>query len=185
MRGINGAIDHLKWENGEWNIHVIGAESPRGICGSGVIDGVAELFKNGFLDETGYLEEDVLFAEKAGLSPRDIRQVQLAKSAIRSGMETMLLQEKINSAELDFLYVAGGFGAYMSVENAKCIGLFPEIEEQKIKICGNAALAGAERILNDRECEREATALAERVETVNLGGNPEFQDFYMEYMMFE
>ena len=73
----------------------------------------------------------------------------------------------------------------MSVENAKCIGLFPEIEEQKIKICGNAALAGAERILHDSECEREATALAERAETINLGGNPEFQDFYMEYMMFE
>ena len=185
MRGINGAIDHVKWENGEWDVHVIGAESPRGICGSGVIDGVAELLKSGLLDETGYLEEDVVFAEKAGLSARDIRQVQLAKSAIRSGMETMLLQEKRNSAELDFLYVAGGFGAYMSVENAKRIGLFPEIEEQKIKICGNAALAGAERILHDSECEREASALAERAETVNLGGNPEFQDFYMEYMMFE
>lgn len=185
MRGVSGAIDHVKWENGEWDIHVIGAESPRGICGSGVIDGVAELLKSGLLDDTGYLEENVVFAGKAGLSARDIRQVQLAKSAIRSGMETMLLQEKRDSAELDFLYVAGGFGAYMSVENAKRIGLFPEIEEQKIKICGNAALAGAERILHDSECERESAALAERAETINLGGNPEFQDFYMEYMMFE
>ncbi len=185
MRGVNGAIDHVKWEDGAWKVHVIGSKEAQGICGSGVIDGVAALLESGLLDETGYLEDDVSFEGKVGLSAADIRQVQLAKSAIRSGMETMLLLENRNSAELDCLYVAGGFGSYMSVESAEKIGLFPPIEKEKIKICGNAALAGAARILHDSACEKESAALAERAETVNLGGNPQFQDFYMEYMMFD
>lgn len=185
MRGINGAIDHVKWENGGWKIHVIGEEEAMGICGSGVIDGVAALLESGLLDETGYLEDDVFFEGEVGLSAADVRQVQLAKSAIRAGMETMLLLGKISSAELDCLYVAGGFGSYMSAESAEIIGLFPTIGKEKIKICGNAALAGAARLLHDSDCEQETLRLAERAETVNLGRSPEFQDFYMEYMMFE
>lgn len=73
----------------------------------------------------------------------------------------------------------------MSVESAERIGLLPKIDRQKIRICGNAALSGAERILHDSGCEEEASALAARAETVNLGGNPVFQDFYIEHMMFE
>lgn len=185
MRGISGAVDHVKWENGSWKLHVIGEEAPAGICGSGVIDGVAGLLERGLLDETGYLEEDVFFDGNVGLSAQDIRQVQLAKSAVRAGMETLLLLAGIGSAELGQLYVAGGFGSYLSVENAERIGLFPKMDGQRVRICGNAALAGAERILHDRDCEKEASALAERAETVNLGGNAAFQDFYMEQMMFE
>ncbi len=185
MRGVSGAIDHVKWENGSWKLHVIGGGTPAGICGSGVIDGVAGLLESGLLDETGYLEEDVSFDGNVGLSAQDIRQVQLAKSAIRAGMETLLLLTGVGSAELGQLYVAGGFGSYMSVENAERIGLFPKIDRQRIRICGNAALAGAERILHDRDFEKEASELAKRAETVNLGGNAAFQDFYMEQMMFE
>ena len=185
MRGTDGAVDHVKWADGKWKVHVIGEGNAAGICGSGVIDGVAGLLESGFLDETGYLKEEVCFAGNVGLSAQDIRQVQLAKSAVRAGMETLLLQAGIGAEELDRLYVAGGFGSYMSVESAERIGLFPKIDRQKIQICGNAALAGAERILHDSGCEKEAHELAAGAETVNLGGNPSFQDFYLEHMMFE
>lgn len=81
--------------------------------------------------------------------------------------------------------MAGGFGSYMSAKSAERIGLFPQIDLSRIKICGNAALAGAVRILHDRRMEKEATALAERAKTINLGTSAKFQEFYMEYMMFE
>lgn len=104
MQGVDGAVDHVKWVDGKWNVHVIGEENPAGICGSGVIDGVAALLDSGFLDDTGYLEEDVIFAGNAGLSSKDICQVQLAKSAIRAGIETMLLKAGIGCGALACLY---------------------------------------------------------------------------------
>lgn len=188
MRGVAGAIDHVNWENGSWKVHVIGdrdASAAEGICGSGVIDGVAELLESGLLEDTGYLEEDVCFAGNVGLTAEDIREVQLAKGAIRAGMETLLFEEKVDAADLDTLYVAGGFGSYMSAKSAERIGLFPKIDLSRIKICGNAALAGAVKILHDRRMEKEAIALAERAKTINLGMSAKFQEFYMEYMMFE
>lgn len=184
MRSVDGAIDHVRWADGKWDVHVIGGGNAAGICGSGVIDGVAALLDSGFLDDTGYLEEDVFFAGNAGLSAGDIRQVQLAKSAVRAGMETMLLKAGIGCGDLARLYVAGGFGSYMSIESAERIGLFPKIDPRRIRICGNAALKGAECILHRRECEKEASELAQRAESVNLGSSAEFQDFYMEHMMF-
>ena len=188
MRGVAGAIDHVSWENGSWKVHVIGdreASTAEGICGSGVIDGVAGLLESGLLEDTGYLEEDVCFAGNVGLTAADIREVQLAKGAIRAGMETLLAEEKMDAAGLEGLYVAGGFGSYMSAKSAERIGLFPKIDLSRIKICGNAALAGAVRILHDRRLEKEATALAERAKTINLGSSAKFQEFYMEYMMFD
>ena len=188
MRGVAGAIDHVNWENGSWKVHVIGdreGSTAEGICGSGVIDGVAGLLESGLLEDTGYLEEDVCFAGNVGLTAEDIREVQLAKGAIRAGMETLLAEEKIDAAGLEGLYVAGGFGSYMSAKSAERIGLFPKIDLSRIKICGNAALAGAVRILHDRRMEKEATALAERAKTINLGTSAKFQEFYMEYMMFD
>ncbi|MBD9123867.1 MAG: DUF4445 domain-containing protein [Lachnospiraceae bacterium] len=188
MRGVAGAIDHVSWENGSWKVHVIGdreASTAEGICGSGVIDGVAGLLESGLLEDTGYLEEDVCFAGNVGLTAEDIREVQLAKGAIRAGMETLLAEEKMDAAGLEGLYVAGGFGSYMSAKSAERIGLFPKIDLSRIKICGNAALAGAVKILHNRRMEKEATALAERAKTINLGTNAKFQKFYMEYMMFE
>lgn len=188
MRGVAGAIDHVSWENGSWKVHVIGdreASTAEGICGSGVIDGVAGLLESGLLEDTGYLEEDVCFAGNVGLTAADIREVQLAKGAIRAGMETLLAEEKMDAAGLEGLYVAGGFGSYMSAKSAERIGLFPKIDLSRIKICGNAALAGAVRILHDRRMEKEATALAERAKTINLGTSAKFQEFYMEYMMFD
>lgn len=188
MRGVAGAIDHVNWENGSWKVHVIGdreASTAEGICGSGVIDGVAGLLESGLLEDTGYLEEDVCFAGNVGLTAEDIREVQLAKGAIRAGMETLLAEEKIDAAGLEGLYVAGGFGSYMSAKSAERIGLFPKIDLSRIKICGNAALAGAVRILHDRRLEKEATALAERAKTINLGSSAKFQEFYMKYMMFD
>ena len=188
MRGVAGAIDHVNWENGSWKVHVIGdreASTAEGICGSGVIDGVAGLLESGLLEDTGYLEEDVCFAGNVGLTAEDIREVQLAKGAIRAGMETLLAEEKIDAAGLEGLYVAGGFGSYMSAKSAERIGLFPKIDLSRIKICGNAALAGAVKILHNRRMEKEATALAEQAKTINLGTSAKFQKFYMEYMMFE
>lgn len=185
MCGTDGAVDHVKWTDGRWKVHVIGEGNAAGICGSGVIDGVAGLLESGLLDETGYLEEDVFFTGNVGLSVQDIRQVQLAKSALRAGIETLLLQAGIGSEDLDCLYVAGGFGSYMSVESAERIGLLPKIDRQKIRICGNAALAGAERILHHSGYEKEVSALAAGAETINLGGNPAFQNLYIQHMLFE
>ena len=127
----------------------------------------------------------VFVAGNVGVTAEEVRAVQLAKGAVRAVMCPLLAEEKIDAAGLEGLYVAGDFGSYMSAKSAERIGIFPKIDLSRIKICGNAALAGAVRILHDRRMEKEATALAERAKTINLGSSAKFQEFYMEYMMFD
>ncbi len=185
MGGRDGAVDKVWVKDGSIEAHVIGGGDPVGICGSGLVDAVAALLETEALDETGYLEDDP--AEICGpvsLTQDDIRAVQLAKSAIHAGLRTLLLTAGADCGQVEELGVAGGFGSYLDIGNAGAIGLLPEELLPKVRILGNAALAGASMLLLSRDLRGVCEEYARRVELVSLAANPTFASEYMERMLF-
>ena len=186
MNGGDGAVDRV-WlkEDGALEAHVIGEGEAKGICGSGLVDAVACLLKNETLDETGRLEEDpAVILPPVRLTGKDIRMVQLAKSAIHAGMRTLIGAAGLTPKDVRCLYIAGGFGNYLDIENAAAIGLIPEELKKNVRILGNAALSGASLLLLSKGLQEDVRTLAERIRIVELSANPVFADEYMERMFF-
>lgn len=183
--GINGAIDKVWLENGLINIHTIGEDTPCGICGSGVIDSVAVGLKLGIIDKNGTMSSDICFYNDISLTQDDVRAVQLAKSAIFSGIQTLMKISGITSDEINTFYIAGGFGKYMDVQNVRYIGLFPKKFSEKTKILGNAALDGAVKLLLNSEMKNKIRNIASICKCVNLGGNEDFNSLYIKNMSFD
>lgn len=185
MTGKAGAIDRLRVEDGKLHCHVIDEVTPVGVCGSGIIDAVACLLETEQLDETGLLEDDpVTLGGEVTLTGKDVRMIQLAKGAIRAGMETLLHHAGVVAAELQELAIAGGFGSYIDIVNAKAMGLIPSVPAEQVRILGNAALVGADMLLLDKTAIPQAASIAAQAETVELSGDPFFQEQYIECMLF-
>ena len=182
---IPGAIDRVWLEQGELRVHTIGEEPAVGACGSGLIDAVAAALEAELLDETGALEEDELsLAPGVCLEPRDIRAVQLAKAAIAAGIEVLLETAGITAGDVDRLYIAGGFGSHLNKESAAKIGLLPTELLDRTVVLGNGAIAGAAMALLNRDTRQILSRIAAGSVHVNLGGNPSFNDKYVEHMFF-
>lgn len=185
MPGKTGAIDHVTVENGALRAHVLGGGTPQGVCGSGVIDGLACLLELDLLDETGLLEEDpAVLQAPVSLSQKDVRMVQLAKSAVCSGLTTLLRTAGVPTGEVEELAVAGGFGSYLNVASAGKIGLLPQELVPKVQVLGNAALSGAAMLLLNETLRAESQRLAESSHTVDLSANPVFLELYTDNMFF-
>ena len=185
MAGKEGAIDHVAVCGEKMRSHVIGDRKALGICGSGVVDALAVFLELELMDETGYLEEDpVLLSERVYVSQQDVRMVQLAKSAICAGIQTLIESAGVSMAEVRQLVIAGGFGSYLNIENAGKIGLVPPELSKKAKVIGNGALLGAAMILLNRDFAELSSELAQKAVTVDLTANPVFHERYMEEMMF-
>ena len=185
MTGSIGAISKVYLEEDTFCVQVIGNQEPIGICGSGVIDAVVCLLQSERMDETGYLEEEeIVLAGNVKITQEDIRKIQLAKSAICAGIEAVLHQEGIKIEELDELLIAGGFGSKINLENAMKIGLLPQMDRNKIKVCGNSALAGAELLLHNQELLEKQKELLQMSESFDLATNAFFQEKYIEGMLF-
>ena len=181
---IPGAIDKVWAENGQLRTHTI-AEAPAvGICGSGLIDAVAVLLQEEVMDETGALDEDVELAPGVTLLQKDIRALQLAKAAIAAGIQTLLESSGTSCEDIETFYLAGGFGSHLDLQNAAAIGLIPPKLVSKATVIGNAALAGAVRLLLDPGSLAQIRAIARNSRHFNLGGNPMFNEYYMEQMLF-
>lgn len=187
MQGAPGAIDHAKVEGGELTLHTIGDQPAVGICGSGVADVLACLLELDILDETGLLddgEDSYPLTDSVSITQADVRQVQLAKSAIRAGLETLLYQAGLSSADLSQLAIAGGFGSYLSLDSAAIIGLLPSDAISHSSVLGNAALTGAAMLLGNRSLIEKIEAMAASAQTIDLSTSPYFMDAYVENMMF-
>jgi uncharacterized 2Fe-2S/4Fe-4S cluster protein (DUF4445 family) len=182
MAASDGAIDSVYInEKGEVSYTVLGEGRARGICGSGLIDAVACMLEIGVVDETGYLEEDFEIGDSGVfITLEDIRAVQLAKSAIRAGYETLTKEGE----NIEIFYISGGFGNYVNKSSCVKIGLIPKKMENKIKVIGNGALSGAAMILKNKSCLSEAEKIAHTAKTAELATNPLFINNYIEYMMF-
>lgn len=183
---VPGAIDHVFWKNGKIEYTTIDRAPAAGICGSGLVDAIAVLLQAGIIDETGYMENDFYFRDSnVFLSCEDIRKFQLAKSAIRSGIDTLLHQENIQSEEIEIFEIAGGFGSYLNIESSAITGMIPKSLTSKASPIGNAAGAGCAMILRDSELLEDCKRIASYAKTISLADSTYFSERYVENMMFE
>ncbi len=188
---------------------VIGGAKPKGICGSGLVDALAVLLKLGVVEANGYLRS-ADEARKAGvreqicrrivvsegekrflltnadnpvyITPEDIRQLQLAKGAIRAGIEILLQKEKIKKDDIAHLYLAGAFGSYIKIESAVEIGLLPDIPQERITHVGNCAGTGALMALLSGKIIEEMEADAGQIRHIELAKEESFQEYFMQAM---
>lgn len=184
--GITGAIDRVYKSDGRLSFTTVGGTAPVGICGAGLTDAIAIMVTDGIIDESGYMEDEKFsLCENVYISQKDIRQFQLAKSAIFSGIETLCEVIGISKTEIDAFYIAGGLGYYIKPESAFKSGLLPRIDERKVIAAGNTSLQGALMCLGNSQAAEEMQKIAEDCQTVDLGGNPDFNQKFMDNMFFE
>ena len=186
MQGTAGAVDHVSWDGKTLHAHVIGELVPVGICGSGLIDAVASLLECGSLDESGFLENaPITVADPVKLTQNDIRMVQLAKSAVCAGIQTLMDSVGLGSENIASFLVAGGFGNYMDIQNACRIGLIPQSLQDRAQVVGNAALSGACQLLLCKDMCNEAVDIVSMARVVPLDSNPIFAEYYVSGMLFD
>ena len=182
---VRGAIDRVWMEDEQVCIHTIGEAPAVGLCGSGLIDAIAALLGSGDISETGAMgAQELPLAEAVSLTRKDVRAVQLAKAAIAAGIQTLLETTETEESEITDFYICGGFGAHLNLKSALDIGLIPESLAKKAKVMGNAALSGAVNMMLDQGCHTTAERLAAASRQLNLGGNPKFNENYIEHMLF-
>lgn len=201
MRGGKGAIAKLDIEDDKLLVETLGNVDAKGICGSGVLDAVSLMLKEEIIDETGRMDEDYIgFGQvidyqgdlawqipetSVVVTQKDIRQVQLAKSAICAGIQTLIEEVDISVEDIDSFYVAGGFGYHMNKYSASNIGLFPTGLEERTTIIGNGALSGAIALLLSDDAKTDERAIIDNAQEIVLSGNKRFSDYYIDGMLFE
>jgi predicted metal-binding protein len=187
MRASDGAIDHVWLENGEMKYSVIGGGSPKGICGSGLIDAIAVGLKLGQINKRGRIQrEDRIFplTQDVYLTQEDIRQVQLAKGAICAGITLLTKQLGVELRDIQKVQLAGAFGSFMNPENACRIGLLPEELLERIEVVGNAALSGAKMLALDGTLLPLSQKLTQKTEFLELASLPSFPKTFAKGMLF-
>ncbi len=213
MRGADGAIDRVRFEDIGINLSVIGHKKPAGICGSGLIDAIAEMLRYGIIDESGRIADpedesvsdvfrDRITADggersfvlvwesesgnkrRISITQRDIRELQLAKSAIAAGIRAALGALAIDFDDLHEIILAGAFGSYISPHSLCAIGVVPLKYENIIVQIGNAAGAGAKlAALNRHEFDR-AKSIAKKAEYLELASDKNFQEYFLDGIEF-
>lgn len=186
MRAANGAIERVRVENGDIHYQTINDAAPVGICGSGIIDAVAQFYRAGMVSQQGRIisggphvkqtegELELVLADKNdGLSPvtitqHDIRELQLAKGAIRAGIQVLLETSGRREKDIQQVIIAGAFGSYIDIESAIDMGMLPALPLDCFQQVGNAAGLGAKIALLSRPKRREAEELATRLCYVEL-----------------
>lgn len=190
---VQGAISTVSIQGQEVKYGTIGNESPTGLCGTGVVELMAELLNAGIVDVTGKLEDDYFengfpVAEHDGqkivLTQQDIRELQLAKGAIRAGIETLLDLSHTTYEEIDTLYISGGFGTFLRPEYAGTIGLIPKQLIAKSVAVGNSSLAGTVWYLLAPDSREQLEKIVRISSEEFLGDSEKFQKLFVENMNF-
>lgn len=181
---IDGAIDRVWTESGALKLHTIGNAPPVGLCGSGLIDAVAAFLDSEDISPTGAIEAALPLCPGVTLAAADIRAVQLAKAAIAAGIETAMQRAGVSQGDIAAFYIAGGFGSHLNLQSAAAISLFPASLTAHANVIGNAALDGAARLLLDTDALDAVRAIAARARHIPLSGDPDFNDAYIEHMLF-
>ncbi len=182
---IPGAIDRVAVKNGVLEVSTIRQQPAVGLCGSGLVDAVAAMLELEWVDETGAMDDDeVTLKDGVVLKQADIRAVQLAKAAVAAGIECLLKTAGVRHEQVQQVYLAGGFGSHLNLTNAARIGLLPESLIARTKVIGNAALDGTVMTLLRGESLQELRRIASCARHVDLGGNPVFNEQYVEQMFF-
>jgi uncharacterized 2Fe-2S/4Fe-4S cluster protein (DUF4445 family) len=213
MRAADGAIEGVKIREDEIDLQVIGDTAPVGMCGSGLVDAVAELVESGLLDHSGRFipdedaaerfpqlaprltkigEERVFVlnwrgtdpAESVFLSQRDVRELQFAKASIATGWDILLRELGVDASEIQQVLLAGSFGAYLSPLSAIRIGLVPRMALPRIVSAGNVAGEGAKIAALSLRERAEAESILREVQYVELSGRTDFNDLFIDQLAF-
>jgi len=167
----------------------LGNVKARGVCGAGLIDAIAVMKKLGAIDETGalaekYSPEGFPLAENIVVTQKDVRQFQLAKAAIFSGIKILCKTAGLEMEEIDTAYIAGGLGFFINLDNAAAVGLIPSALIGKTAVCGNTSLKGAVKSLTDLSFLPRCREIASRAVTEELALNKDFAEEFTDNMMF-
>ena len=185
MGATSGAISEIKIKDGEIEFVTIGNAEPLGLCGSGLIDGISYMLDNELIDETGRLTgEEFNFSPNVKLCAKDIREFQLAKSAICAGIITLIKECHLQNDDISTLYIAGALGEHLNIENAVRVGLIPSELKEKIKIVGNTSLKGAKNALVEWDYIEKMTVVAKKCKNIDLNNSQIFNEEFMENMFF-
>ena len=197
MRGAPGAIDRVVLAEDGLSCHVIGGGEAKGVCGSGLLAAVYALLQGGFVDGSGRMCREVpgpwmtvdgqpAFPLRNGvyLTQKDVREVQLAKAAIRAGIELLLDTLGRTVREVQTVLLAGAFGSFLSPASACGIGMLPEELLERVRATGNAAGEGAKQCALQESDFRRSIALAETTEFLELASLPAFLDCYVDCLRF-
>ena len=207
MTSTPGAISAVRWDGSAPALTVIGGGTPKGICGSGLLDLLAMLLELGIVDESGYLqppdELDENFApwleededgngifylthdRSISFTARDVRAIQLAKAAVAAGISVLLEASGLTLNDIDTLYLAGGFGSHLNPDSAVAIGMLPEALRNKIVPVGNAALTGASMALLDPANRTALLDIQRSCTYLELSGHAGFNRLFPEHMTFD
>ena len=204
MRAAPGAIERVQIISGELRHQTIDNLDPIGICGSGILDAIACLLQIGALDQRGSLlpnhpsvrqsdhSREFLLVEagKSGngrdlvISRHDVNEIQLAKGAIRTGIEVLLDCADLSADEVEDFIIAGAFGTYINIPSAILVGMFPDLPINRFQQVGNAAGAGARQMLLSLEQRKQAEAIANRVKYIELSNYPNFTNIFSRSLFF-
>jgi len=198
-----GAIERLEYDPvaDKVSYRTIGGGKPRGLCGSGLVDSIANLLRAGVIDRAGRFVLDragrrlrvtehepefiLVTGEEAGreeditLAESDIQNLMRAKSAVYAGLSVLLKRMGLAASELEQVLVAGAFGNYLDAENAVSIGLLPDLPLEKIRFIGNSSVAGARRALLSRTARKQAALIAGKMTNFELSLEAEFTESYV------
>lgn len=191
---VPGAIASVVYRDGAFDVATIGDRPPVGICGSGVVDTVYQGLQNGLILPGGGFNKDrgidaLVLARSPGgedilFSQRDVRELQLAKSAIRTGLDALLHRAGMDAGEVTKLYIAGGFGYNLNFTSGAGIGLIPGALQSKVVLIGNSSLGGTVKYLLDPRCRDQLREIAGGSAEFALSTDPYFNDNYVENMEF-
>lgn len=207
MRASTGAVERV-WidpSSDEVVLRTIDDAAPRGICGSGIVDAVSEMFKTGVLDASGRIivspknrrtrrshdgPGEYLLAKASETSSgkdltitqHDVQEIQLAKAAIFTGVSILMRKLKLECSQLSRVYAAGAFGTYVDASSAIAIGMYPDVPVDRIRFIGNAAGSGARMCLRSTKVRDMADTLSREVEYVELAAEKDFQNEFAQAM---
>jgi len=202
MKAITGAIERVRMgPDLEVEYETIGDVKPSGLCGSAVIDVVAEMLKNGVIDQHGRFNSNIktkrirknnetefvvvwnnetATGRAITVTQKDINEVQLAKAAIYTGCSILMKRKNVKEKDIDRVFIAGAFGNYINPENAKIIGLIPDVPTEKIKFVGNTAVTGAKMALTSKEMRKKAEQITDKVRYLELANAPDFNQEFIK-----
>ncbi|GBU24894.1 ferredoxin [Fibrobacteria bacterium R8-3-H12] len=182
VRACSGAIERVViGENGKPEIFTIGGKPPIGICGSGVISAIAELLRKGIIDSAGKFSKkngEYFLCEGISICEKDIDNFIRAKGAIFSACQTMLDNAGMSFNDLEKVYVAGGFGSFLDLEDARTVGLLPRLPNEKFAFLGNTSILGAYLSLVCEEKRKKIHELAWQITYMDLSSESNYMDKY-------
>ena len=208
MKAGTGAIERVRIDQDSYEVEyeTIDGAKPVGLSGSAMVDIVAEMLRGGIIDRRGRFnrgvktrrlrevygniefvlawEDETGTGKEVTVTQGDIREIQLAKAAISTGCSILIKRKKVRNGDLDRVFIAGAFGSYITPENAKFIGLVPDVPAETIRLAGNTAITGAKMALISRGSMETAETLSKRVRYLELATDPDFHQEFTNALYF-